>query len=106
LHFDSQTVAAGILLPPVFCNLLRGFVQPVLVSTSRIISTAANHFGALGFGLPSGVCLPAALKSSTASARKVLKVTSVVTNFYTTLTMNLYKQDMVWPYLKSRSMTP
>jgi hypothetical protein len=96
----------------------------------RIISTAANYFGALGFGLPSGVSLPNSIKIHVPGgacreqpnrrqirdfdspqicdtpARKVLKTAPVVTNFYTTLTMNLYKQETVWPNLKLRSMTP
>jgi hypothetical protein len=33
-----------------------------LVSGKRIISTAANHLGALGAGSPSGVSLPTAIK--------------------------------------------
>ena len=37
-------------------------MEPFLVDGKRIISTAANHFGALGAGSPRGVSLPAANK--------------------------------------------
>ena len=51
LFFSGQTIAAGILSPPVLADGFRGFVQPIAIREQSDQFDGAEEFHRVGFRL-------------------------------------------------------